>query len=120
MQLSSRVDYIKELERWRLDGYDGDEKRAIKRLWSGGGGVCDCLRPLIVQAVKIIEYIWFAIGIGHMSDFMVQGKINRGSHTDHLAGRHSMRTNQCPPPPSPHSFYRPDALPATQPTASKH
>jgi len=24
-------------------------------------------------------------------DFMVQGKINRGRHTDHLAGRHSIR-----------------------------
>ena len=34
-------------------------------------------------------------------DFMVQGKINRGRHTDHQAGRHSIRTNQCPPPPSP-------------------
>jgi len=34
-------------------------------------------------------------------DFMVQGKINRGRHTDHLAGRHSIRTNQCLPPPSP-------------------
>jgi len=27
-------------------------------------------------------------------------KINRGRHTDHPAGRHSIRTNQCPPPPS--------------------
>jgi len=35
-------------------------------------------------------------------DFMAQGKINRGRHTDHPAGRHSIRTNQCPPPPSPH------------------
>jgi len=35
-------------------------------------------------------------------DFMVQAKINRGRHTDHLAGRHSIRTNQCPPPPSSH------------------
>jgi len=52
-------------------------------------------------------------------DFMVQGKINRGRHTDHPAGRHSIQTNQCPPPPSP-IFYRPDALPATQPTVSKH
>jgi len=34
-------------------------------------------------------------------DFIVQGKINRGRHTDHPAGRHSIRTNQCPPPPSP-------------------
>ena len=52
--------------------------------------------------------------------FMVQGKINRGRHTDYPAGRHSIRTNQCPPPPSPHIFYRPDALPAAQLTASKH
>jgi len=29
----------------------------------------------------------------------------------HPAGRHSIRTNQCLPPPSPHIFYRPDALP---------
>jgi len=35
-------------------------------------------------------------------DFMVQGKINRGRHADHPVGRHSMRTNQYPPLPSPH------------------
>jgi len=35
-------------------------------------------------------------------DFMVQRKIHRGSHTDHRVGRHSIRTNQCPPPPSSH------------------
>jgi len=34
-------------------------------------------------------------------DFMVQWKIIRGRHTDHPAGRHCIRTNQCPPPPSP-------------------
>jgi len=33
-------------------------------------------------------------------DFVVQGKINTGRHTDHPAGRHSTRTNQCPPPPT--------------------
>jgi len=27
---------------------------------------------------------------------MVQGKINRGRHTDHPAGHHSIWTNQCP------------------------
>jgi len=27
-------------------------------------------------------------------DFMMQGKINRGRHTDHPVGRHSIRTNQ--------------------------
>jgi len=32
-------------------------------------------------------------------DFMVQGKINRG--TDHPSRRHSIRNKQCPPPPSP-------------------
>ena len=32
----------------------------------------------------------------------LQGKIKRGKHTDHPAGRHSIRTNQCPPPPSLH------------------
>jgi len=54
-------------------------------------------------------------------DFIVQGKINRGRHTEHPARCHSIRTNQCPPPPStiPH-FYRPDALPAAQLTLSKH
>ena len=31
-------------------------------------------------------------------DFMVQRKINRGRHTDHPAGCHSIRTKQCPPP----------------------
>jgi len=37
-------------------------------------------------------------------DFMMQGKINRGRHTDHPAGRHSIQTNQCPPPPHPPYF----------------
>jgi len=37
-------------------------------------------------------------------DFMVQGKINRGRHTDHMAGRHYIRTKQCPPPASPMFF----------------
>jgi len=31
-------------------------------------------------------------------DFMMQGKINRGRHTNHPVGCHSIRTNQCPPP----------------------
>jgi len=40
--------------------------------------------------------------------------------TDHTAGHHSIRINQCPPLPFPHIFYRPDAVPVAQPTASKH
>jgi len=39
-----------------------------------------------------------------LPDFMVQGKINRDRNTDHPAGRHSIRTNQCPPTPSPMFF----------------
>ena len=37
-------------------------------------------------------------------DFMVQGKINRGRHTDNPAGHHCIPTNHYPPPPSPHFF----------------
>ena len=48
-------------------------------------------------------------------DFMVQGKFNRGRHTDHPAGRHSIRTNQCPPPPS--SFLQ-ARCPSYRPTNS--
>jgi len=47
----------------------------------------------------------WAGGRRELLDFMVQGKINRGRHTDHPAGRHSSRTNQCPPPPSPPIFF---------------
>jgi len=50
---------------------------------------------------------------------MVEGKINRGRHIDHPAGRHSIWTNQCPRQPSP-IFYRPDALPTAQPTTSNY
>ena len=32
--------------------------------------------------------------------FMVQGKINRGRHINHPAGSYSIRTKQCPAPPS--------------------
>jgi len=44
---------------------------------------------------------------------------NRGRHTNHLPGRHSIQTNQHQPPLSLH-FYRPHALPAAQATVSKH
>jgi len=56
-------------------------------------------------------------------DFMLQGKINRGRHTDHPAGRHSIRTNQCPPPRCPHFLQAgcPSChTKAAQPTVSKH
>jgi len=47
-------------------------------------------------------------------DFMVQGEINKGSHTDHLAGCHSIRTNQCPPPPHTHIYFM-DRIPFMPP-----
>ena len=50
-------------------------------------------------------------------DFMVQGKINRGRHTNHPAGRHFIRTNQCPPPPSSRYFLQ-AGCPSCHPTNS--
>jgi len=47
---------------------------------------------------------------------MVQGEIYRGRHTDHPAGRHSIRTNQCPPPPFPHILRA--GCPSCRPTNS--
>jgi len=49
-------------------------------------------------------------------EFMVQGKINRGRHIDQPTGRHSTRTNQCPPPPSPHPLQA--GCPSCRPTNS--
>ena len=40
-----------------------------------------------------------------------KGILNRGKHTDHLAGRHSIRTNQWPTSLIP-SIFTPDAFPA--------
>jgi len=50
-------------------------------------------------------------------DFMVQGKINRSRHTDHLGATPSGLTSAHLHHPF---FYRPDALPVAQPTVSKH
>ena len=50
-------------------------------------------------------------------DFMVQGKINRGRHIDHTAERHSIRTNQCSPPPSSPYFLQ-AGCPSCRPTNS--
>jgi len=43
-------------------------------------------------------------------DFIVQREISRGTHTNSPGGRHSMRTNQRPPPCP---IFMLDALPAT-------
>jgi len=51
-------------------------------------------------------------GARKLLDFMVQGKINRDRHRP--SGLTSAHLHHTP------IFYRPDALPATQPTVSKH
>jgi len=50
-------------------------------------------------------------------DFYGAGEDNGGRGTDSTGGRHPNRTNGAPTTP-PNVFYRPDALPAAQPTAS--
>ena len=47
---------------------------------------------------------------------MVQGKINRGRHTNHPAGHHSIQTNQRSPPPSTHFLQT--GCPSCRPTNS--
>jgi len=83
-----------------------------------------CRQPSPHTTTILRPFFWDYLGEPvpeeKLLEFMVQGKINRGRHIDHPAGRHSIRTNQWPPPPSLYIFYGPDALPATQPTVSKH
>jgi len=60
-------------------------------------------------------------------DFMVQRQINRGTHSDHPAGRQSIQTNQCPHPPSPPYKSKPSGqmaqvffvIPVTKSTAKE-
>ena len=59
---------------------------------------------------------WWAGARWELLVFMVQGKTNRGRHTDHPAGHHSIRTNQCPPPPSP--IFLQAGCPSCHPTNS--
>jgi len=56
---------------------------------------------------------------GCLLDFYGAGEDNGGRGTDSPGRRHPNQTNGAHPQP-PKVFYRPDALPAAQPTASKH
>jgi len=47
---------------------------------------------------------WAGARRGELMDFMVQGKINRGRHTNHPDGCHSIQTSNQYPPPSPIFF----------------
>jgi len=38
-------------------------------------------------------FFWMRRARRELLDFMVQGKINRGRHTNHPTGRHSIQTN---------------------------
>jgi len=53
-------------------------------------------------------------------DFCGAGGGNGGRGTGSPSRRHPIRTNDAPTHTTPHFFYRPDALPAAQPTATKH
>ena len=53
-------------------------------------------------------------------DFCGVGDDNGGRGTDSPGGRHPIRTNGASTATNPPVFYRPDALPTAQPTASKH
>jgi len=48
---------------------------------------------------------WWAGARKELLDLTTQGKIKKGRYTDHPARRHSIQTNQCPSPPSPHIFF---------------
>ena len=68
---------------------------------------CDWTTVLHTHTSILRLFFWDHVGEpvpAELLDFAVQGKINRGRQTDHPAGRHSIRTKQCPPPPSPIFF----------------
>jgi len=71
---------------------------------------------LFVAAGSEVGANWWASARRELLDYMVQGKVNRGRHTDHPAGRHSIWTNQCSPPPSPHFLQA--GCPSCRPTNS--
>ena len=74
----------------------GTDSSAFKKLvFSRTSTIITVLRP-ISGTTRVSRCQKRTFGL-----YMVQGKINRGRHTDHPAGCHSIRTNQCPPPPSP-------------------
>jgi len=77
------------------------EKTLSMQCWKSGG-------MTTTTTTVLRHFFWdhpgWASANRELLDFTVQGKINRGRHTDHPAGRHSIRTNQCLPPHSPPFF----------------
>jgi len=79
-------------------------------------------KPMLNNVTTVLRpFFWDHPGEPVPENFwtMVQGKINRGRHTDHRldATPSGLTSSHLHHPPI---FYRPDALPAAQPTASKH
>ena len=91
-------------------------------------GECKCIQcwqPLVIEINHYNPFTALFSGTTRVSryqkrllNFMVQGEINRGRHTDHPAGRHSIRTNQCPPPPAPPHIFLQAGCPFCRPTNS--
>jgi len=73
---------------------------------------CKMLPPQPFHGPFFLDHPGWASARRELLDFMVQGEINRGRHTDHPAGRHSIRTNQCPP------YFLRAGCPSCRPTNS--
>ena len=97
--------------------------------------VAGCPKPILIFSRRCVTFAWcchththdhftalfpgppgWAGARSELLDFIVQGKINRGRQTDHPTGCHSIRTNQCPPPPSP--YFLQAGCPSCRPTNS--
>ena len=61
---------------------------------------CPSVKILLTTPQPFYGHFFGTTRVSQCLDYMLQGKINRGRHTDQPAGRHSIRTNQCLPPPS--------------------
>jgi len=60
------------------------------------------LRKIKYGTFHKLPIIAFPHSAAELLDFIMHGETNRGRHTDHPAGHHSIWTNQCPPAPSRH------------------
>jgi len=107
-------------------------KQLTAKRWDAVAG---CPKPILIFSRRCVTFAWcchththdhftalfpgppgWAGARSELLDFIVQGKINRGRHTDHPTGCHSIRTNQCPPPPSP--YFLQAGCPSCRPTNS--
>ena len=91
---------------------------SIEPLWTSGTGISPARCPSWLTELRFYSppapQLFYGSFAGppalagarrELLDSTVQGKINRGRHIDHPARRHSIRTKQCPPPPSLHTSH---------------